>query len=94
MKPFALEIVIATGKPCTEKWISELKDKDTKVMTFYAMKDGKDVKTGEITYRRKKSMRGGGARLRRPLTDRDGGDMTGRSKIEEGRNARATGLTD
>jgi hypothetical protein len=34
--------------------VSQLKDKDTKVMTFYAMKDGKDVKTGEITYTRKK----------------------------------------
>ncbi len=42
-----------TRKPVKEKWVSEIKDKDTKVMTFWRTGE-KDVKTGEITYKRRK----------------------------------------
>jgi hypothetical protein len=43
----------ATGKPAKEKWVIEIKDADTHTMTFYAAgEDGKERKTGELTYKK------------------------------------------
>lgn len=45
----------ATGKPAKEKWVIEIKDADTHTMTFYGPgADGKERKTGELTYTKKK----------------------------------------
>jgi len=45
----------ATGKSIQEKWVMEVKDADNHVMSFYAPgADGKERKTGEITYKKKK----------------------------------------
>jgi hypothetical protein len=45
----------ATGKPAKERWVIEMKDADTHLMTFYGPgADGKERKTGEMTYTRKK----------------------------------------
>ena len=44
-----------TGKPSKEKWTFEIKGADEHVMTMYGPgPDGKEVKTGTITYKRKK----------------------------------------
>jgi hypothetical protein len=43
----------ATGKPAKEKWVIEIKDADTHTMTFYAADaEGKERKTGEMTYKK------------------------------------------
>jgi len=45
----------ATGKSFKERWVMEIKDADTHQMTFYKPgPDGKETKTGEIVYKRKK----------------------------------------
>ena len=45
----------ATGKPAKEKWVTEIKDADTHTMTFYGPgADGKERKTGELTYTKQK----------------------------------------
>jgi uncharacterized protein DUF1579 len=45
----------ATGKPIREKWVMEVKDADNHTMTFYGPgPDGKERKTGEIVYKKKK----------------------------------------
>ena len=45
----------ATGKPTKEKWVMEVKDADNHQMTFYTLgADGKEKKTGEIVYSKKK----------------------------------------
>lgn len=45
----------ATGKPTKEKWVVEIKDADNHSMTFYSPgADGKERKSGEIVYKRKK----------------------------------------
>ena len=45
----------ATGKPAKERWVTEIKDKDSHVFAFYGHgPDGKERKTGEIVYTRKK----------------------------------------
>jgi hypothetical protein len=45
----------ATGKPVKEKWVIEIKDADNHTMTFYGPgADGKERKTGELIYKRKK----------------------------------------
>ena len=46
---------MSTGKPAKERWVMEFKDKDTQTMTFFGPgADGKERKTGEIVYTRKK----------------------------------------
>src|SRR5687768_14229631 len=45
----------ATGKATKERWVMEVKDGDNHQMTFYSPgPDGKERKTGEIVYKRKK----------------------------------------
>ena len=45
----------ATGKPTKERWVMEVKDADNHQMTFYSPgPDGKERKSGEIVYKRKK----------------------------------------
>lgn len=45
----------STGKEQKERWVVEVKDADTHTMTFYGPgPDGKEKKTGEITYTKKK----------------------------------------
>jgi hypothetical protein len=45
----------ATGKPGKERWVTEIQDADTHTFTFYGHgPDGKERKTGEIRYTRKK----------------------------------------
>ena len=45
----------ATGKPIKEKWVMEVKDADNHQMTFFSIgADGKEKKTGEIVYKKKK----------------------------------------
>lgn len=45
----------ATGKPTKERWVVEVKDADTHSMTFYSPgPDGKEKKSGEIVYKKKK----------------------------------------
>jgi len=44
-----------TGKATKERWVVEVKDADNHTMTFYGPgPDGKEKKTGEITYKKKK----------------------------------------
>jgi hypothetical protein len=44
-----------TSKPIKERWVVEVKDADTHTMTFHSTgADGKEKKTGEITYKKKK----------------------------------------
>ncbi|HVE41525.1 MAG TPA: DUF1579 domain-containing protein [Planctomycetota bacterium] len=44
-----------SGKRQEERWVIEIKDADTHTMTFYGPgPDGKEKKSGEITYKRKK----------------------------------------
>jgi hypothetical protein len=46
---------MATGKPTQERWVLEILDKDTHTFTFYGPgTDGKERKTGEMKYTRKK----------------------------------------
>lgn len=43
------------GNPTKERWVVEIKDDDNHQMTFYTTgQDGKEKKTGEIVYKRKK----------------------------------------
>jgi hypothetical protein len=45
----------ASGKLIKERWVMETKDADNHTMTFYSPeKDGKERKSGEIVYKRKK----------------------------------------
>jgi hypothetical protein len=45
----------ATGKSAKEKWVIEIKDDDNHTMTFYGPgAEGKERKTGELIYKRKK----------------------------------------
>jgi len=45
----------ATGQPAKEKWVIEIKGEDLHQITFYGPgPEGKERKTGELTYTRKK----------------------------------------
>ena len=45
----------ASGKATKERWVMEVKDADNHQMTFYKPgPDGKEMKTGEIVYKKKK----------------------------------------
>ena len=45
----------ATGKATKERWVMEVKDADNHTMTFYTTgPDGKEKKTGDIVYKKKK----------------------------------------
>jgi hypothetical protein len=44
-----------TFKPIKERWVMEVKDADNHVMSFYKPgPDGKEIKTGDIVYKKKK----------------------------------------